>query len=106
MSNIRTKEADLAAIKARCELNYTIANHPKFSSNPIVKAALANAKASEAAFLAAVAEADAARGFRIWSTYRHVRETCVVADEAHAALRAVVELAEGEAHAWIVPRTL
>jgi hypothetical protein len=96
MSDTRTKEADLAAIKARCELNYTVASHPMFASNPIVIAALANAKASDAAFLAAVAEADAARGFRIWSTYRHVRQAGAASDSAHAALRAAIESAEDE----------
>src|ERR1700737_1212597 len=96
MSDARTKEADLAAIKARCELNCTVASHPTFASNPIVIAALANAKASDTAFLAAVAEADAARGFRIWSTYRHVRQACAASDSAHVALRAAIESAEDE----------
>jgi hypothetical protein len=94
MPDTRTKDADLAAIRARCELNYTVAGHPKFAGNQIVMAALATAKASEAAFLAAVAEADAARGFRIWSAYRHCREACAAADSAHAALRAAIEIAE------------
>jgi hypothetical protein len=94
MPDTRTKDADLAAIKARCELNYTIASHPNFSGNPIVIAALANAKACDAAFLAAVVEADAARGFRRLSASRHVRQACAASDSAHAALRAAVESAE------------
>jgi hypothetical protein len=96
MPDSRTKDADLAAIKARCELNYTIASHPKFADDQIVMAALANAKASETAFLAAVAEADVARGFRIWGAYRHCRQECAAADSAHAALRAAIESAEQE----------
>src|SRR6516225_150184 len=96
MSDIRTKEADLAAARARCELNYAVASHPKFAGNQMVMAALANAKASEAAFLAALAEADAARGFRRWSTYRHCRQACAATDRAHATLRSTVEIAEQE----------
>jgi hypothetical protein len=96
MPDTRTKDADLAAIKARCELNYTVASHPKFAGNRIVMAAIANAKASEVAFLAAVAEADAARGFRIWGAYRHCRQACAVADSAHASLRGAIESAEKE----------
>jgi hypothetical protein len=38
---------------------------PKLLAIPLVIAALANSKASYAAFLAAVTEADAARGFGI-----------------------------------------
>jgi hypothetical protein len=94
-----TKQADLAAIKAWFELNYALASQPKLADNPVVIAALANAKASETAFIAAVAEADAARGFRIWSTYRHVRQVSAQPDSAHAALRAVIESAEADLRA-------
>lgn len=86
--------ADLAALKAGWELNYAIASHPNFASNRIVQAALANAKASDAAFLAAVAEADTARGFRIIKTYRHVRRTAALSEKAHATLRVAIERAE------------
>jgi hypothetical protein len=96
MPDAQTKDADLAAIKARCDLNYTIASDPKFAGNRIVMAALNNAKASEAAFLAAVAEADTARGFRIWGAYRHCRQACAAVDSAHATLRATIESAENE----------
>jgi hypothetical protein len=82
MLDARTKEADLAAIRARCELNYIIASHPKFAGNRIVLAALANAKASEAAFIAALAQADASRGIRIFGAYRHCRQACAAADHA------------------------
>ena len=89
-----SKARDLAAIKAGWELNYTIARQPNFAGNRIVQAALANAEASDAAFLAAVAEADAAHGFRIIKTYRHVRRTAASSEKAHAALRAAIERAE------------
>jgi hypothetical protein len=99
MSDTRSKEADLAALKASAELNYSVASHPMFAGNPIVIAALANAKASDAAFFAAVVEADAARGLRIWSAYRHVRRASAASDKAHAALRAAVESAEDQHNA-------
>jgi hypothetical protein len=92
-----TKEADLAAVKARMEMNYAIAGHPQFAGNPIVSAALANAKASDAAFLTALAEVEAERNFfRMWKTHRHFREACAAADQAHAALRAAIESAEDD----------
>ena len=92
-----TKEADLAAIKARIEINYAVANHPMFAGNPIVIAALANAKANDAAFFAALAEVEADRSFfRAWSTRRHFLQACAAADKAHAALRASIEIAEAE----------
>jgi multidrug resistance efflux pump len=94
-----SKEADLAAIKARVELNYAVASHPMFAGNPIVVAALANAKANDAAFFAAVVEADAARGLRVWSAYRHLRQASAASDKAHATLRAAVESAEAEYNA-------
>jgi hypothetical protein len=49
------KDADLAAIKARYESNYAlITNDPKIANDPVIVAALAKAKASEAAFYAAL----------------------------------------------------
>jgi hypothetical protein len=49
------KDADLAAIKARYESNYAlITNDPKIANDPVIIAALAKAKASEAAFYAAL----------------------------------------------------
>jgi hypothetical protein len=51
-----SRDADLVAIKARFESNYAlVASAPKIASNPLVIAALANAKASEAALYAALA---------------------------------------------------
>jgi hypothetical protein len=95
MSN--SKEVDLAAVKARMELNYSIASHPKFAGDAIVAAALANAKASDAAFFTALAELEAERSFfRMWRTHRHFREACAAADKAHSALRAAVEFAEAQ----------
>ena len=90
MTDAATKEADLASIKTRYELAFAIANQPKIASNPVVIAALAHAKATYAAFLAALAEADAAHGFRILSTYRHVHQTGNAADSAFAALGAAI----------------
>ena len=97
MTDTRTKEADLAAMKARMEMNYTIAAHPKFAGNSIVSAALANAKASDAAFFAALAEVEAERSFfRMWKTHKHFRQASAAADQAHATLRAAVESAEDD----------
>jgi hypothetical protein len=49
------KDADLTAIKARYESNYAlITNDPKIANDPVIIAALAKAKASEAAFYAAL----------------------------------------------------
>jgi hypothetical protein len=92
MTDARTKEADLAAIAAACELNYVIASH--FPNDPIVVAAVTHCKATYAAFVAAMAEADAARGFRRISTAGHVRRACRAADAAQAALRVAVEQVE------------
>jgi hypothetical protein len=79
------------------ELNYSIASQPNFAGNPLVAAALANAKASDAAFFAALAEVEAERNlFRVWRTHRHFREACAAADNAHATLRGLVEIAEDE----------
>jgi len=92
MTDSRTKKADLAAIAATCEMNYAVAS--QFSDDPIVVAAVARCKATYAAFIAAMAEADAARGFRRISTTMHVRRACAAADAAQAALRIAVENAE------------
>jgi hypothetical protein len=91
-----TKEADLAAVTATCELNIAVASHPKFADNLIVVAAIANAKANHAAFIAAVKDADAARGFRRLSAYSHVRRACAASDGAQKALIAAVRAAEDE----------
>ena len=55
------KDADLAAIKARYKSNYAlIANNPKkIANDPVIIAALAKAKASEAAFYAAFENVEA-----------------------------------------------
>jgi hypothetical protein len=73
-----SKEADLAAIKARYEFNYAlVASDPILAGDPLVIAAVANCKASYAAFLAALAEVEAERSFfRMWSTHRHFRQAC------------------------------
>jgi hypothetical protein len=92
MTDARTKEADLAAIASAYELNYAVAAN--FADDPIVAAAVAHCKATYAAFLAAIAEADAARGFRRISTARHVRRTSEATDAAQASLRAAVHEAE------------
>jgi hypothetical protein len=92
MSDARTKEADLAAIASAYELNYTIAAN--FADDPIVVAAVAHCKATYAACLAAMAEADAARGLRRISTFRHARRAGMAADAASASLRAAVREAE------------
>jgi len=98
MSDPRTKDADLAAIKARYEFNYAlVASNPKIADNPLVIAAVTNSKASYAAFLAALAEVEAERSlFRMWRTHRHFRQACAAADSAHAALRFAIESAEDE----------
>ena len=93
-NDITTKQADAA--KVWCELNYAIASHPKFADNPVVIVALANAKASEATFIAAAAEADG----RSWDPHRepHVRQVSAAIESAHAALRAAIESASGSDH--------
>jgi hypothetical protein len=95
MPDLRTKDADLAAIKARFESNYAlIASDPKIASNPLVIAALANAKDTDAAFYAALENVEAKRNFlHWWNTYRHFRQASVAAEKAHDALRAAVERA-------------
>lgn len=59
-----SSDPDLAAMKARYELNYRlIDSDPKLASSPIVIAALATAKASEAAFYAATKDVETQRNF-------------------------------------------
>ena len=88
-----SKDADLAAIKTRYESDYAlIASDPKIVNDPLVIAAIANAKASDAAFYAALEDVEAKRNFlHRWNTYRHFRQTSVAAEKAHDALRAAVE---------------
>jgi hypothetical protein len=95
------KEADLAAIKARFEFNYALVDsEPTIAADPLVGAAVANCKASHAAFVQAVADADAARqftglkAFRIWGADKRVREMCAAADQAFRGLRFAIEQAE------------
>jgi hypothetical protein len=94
-----SKEADLAAMKARWDFNYALVeSNPKIADHPLVIAAVANSKASYAAFLAALAAVEAERSFfQIWNTHRNFRRTCAAADSAYAALRAAVEIAERDA---------
>ena len=93
MTNARTKEADLAAIATKVEFNCNLAR-TNFGNDPLVMAAVANVKATYEAFLAAVAEADAARFFRRLSADRHVRQCSMAADQAFHALRFAMEQAE------------
>lgn len=77
-----------------------VVSRPLIASHVLVIAAVANAKAAETAFYAAVAEADSAKGvIQTWRTYRHVRDTCAAVDKAHAQLRAAVQIAEDDAEA-------
>jgi len=70
------------------------ASDPKIANNPLVIAALANAKASDAAFYAALENMEAKRTFfHRWSAYRHFRQASLKAEKAHDALRAAVERA-------------
>jgi len=73
MPNFR--DADLAAIKARYESNYAlITNDPKIANDPVIidafrrfRQAAAKAKASEAAFYAALENVEAKSNFlRRW----------------------------------------
>ena len=89
------KEADLAAIVAQCEVNFAVASHPNFANDAIVIAALASAKASLTAFVAAVKDADAARGFRRLSAFGNVRRASAACDVAQRTLIAAVRTAEG-----------
>jgi hypothetical protein len=99
MADDASEQGDLAAIRARCEMNYLVASQPKFAHNPLVIAAVASAKASEAAFHAAAAKADAAPWFLMYGAHCHVRETCAALDRDQAALRAALQCAEAAAAA-------
>ena len=65
------KDADLAAIKARYESNYAlITNDPKIANDPVIIAALAKAKSSEAAFYAALENVEAKSNLlRRWARF-------------------------------------
>jgi hypothetical protein len=92
-----SKDADLAAIKARYESEYAlIANDPKIANNPVVSAALAKAKASEAAFCAALENVEATNFLRRWTAFRRFRQASIAAEKAHDKLRAAVKTAEIE----------
>ena len=93
MTDARTKEADLAAIASKVKFNCTLAT-TNFGDDPLVMAAVDNVKATHEAFLAAVAEADAARFLRRLSADRHVRQCSMAADRAFHALRFAMEQAE------------
>jgi hypothetical protein len=81
---------DLAAIKARYESNYAlITNDPKIANDPVILAALAKAKASEAAFCAAVENVEAKGNLlRRWGAFRRFRQAAMAAEKAHDKLRA------------------
>jgi hypothetical protein len=99
MADDGSEDGNLDAIKARCEMNYLVAGQPKFARNPLVNAAVASAKASEAALHAAVAKADAAPWFLMYGAHCRVREVHAELDRAHAALRATLESAQAKADA-------
>jgi hypothetical protein len=82
------KDADLAAIKARYESNYAlITNDPKIANDPVIIAALAKAKASEAAFEAK------SNLLRRRGAFRRFRQAAMAAEKAHDKLRAAVKAA-------------
>ena len=89
------KDADLAAIKARYESNYAlITNDPKIANDPVIIAALAKAKASEAAFYAALENVEAKSNLlRRWGAFRRFRQAAIAAEKAHDKLRAAVKVA-------------
>ena len=89
------KDADLAAIKARYESNYAlITNDPKIANDPVIIAALAKAKASEAAFYAALENVEAKSNLlRRWGAFRRFRQAAIAAEKAHDKLRAAVKAA-------------
>ena len=90
-----SSDPDLAAMKARYELNYHLVDRdPKLASNPLVIAALARAKASEAAFYAATKDVEAQPNFfRRWNSFRRFRQAAIAAEKAHDELRAMVKKA-------------
>jgi hypothetical protein len=87
------KDADLAAIKARYESNYAfVTNDPKIANDPVIVAALAKARASEAAFYAALENVEAKSNFlRRWGAFQRFRQAAIAAEKAHDKLRAAVE---------------
>ena len=89
------RDADLAAIKARYESNYAlITNDPKIANDPVIIAALAKAKASEAAFYAALENVEAKSNLlRRWGAFRRFRQAAIAAEKAHDKLRAAVKAA-------------
>jgi len=97
MADDAGETGELAAIKARCQLNYVVAGQAKFARNSLVSAALANAKAIEAALDAAAAKADAAPWFLLYGAYCRVREVCAELDKALMELRAALDCAEANA---------
>ena len=83
------RDADLAAIKARYESNYA---RQKLRTKYI--AALAKAKASEAAFYAALENVEAKSNLlRRWGAFRRFRQAAIAAEKAHDKLRAAVKAA-------------
>jgi hypothetical protein len=88
-------DPDLAALKARYESNYAlVTNNPKIASDPIIIAALAKAKASEASFYAALENVEANSNFLSrWGAFRRFRQAAIAAEKAHDKLRAAVEAA-------------
>src|SRR5271170_5394121 len=90
-----SRDADLAAIKARYESEYALITGPKIANNPVVIAALANAKASATAFYAALENVEAKRTFlRRWSAFRRFRQAAIAAEKAHDKLRTAIKTAE------------
>jgi hypothetical protein len=89
------RDAHLAAIKARYEANYVlITNDPKIANDPVIIAALATTKASEAAFYAALENVEAKSNLiRRWGAFRRFRQAAIAAEEAHDKLRAAVKAA-------------
>ncbi len=92
-------DVDLAAIKSRYESECALVTGPKIANNSVVIAALANAKASAAAFYAALENAEAKRTFLgRWGAFRRFRQASMAAEKAHDKLRATVETAEADRH--------
>jgi|SRR5271156_3324595 len=92
-----SKDADLTAMKVRYASIYAIiTNDPKIANYPVVSAALLNAKASEAAFYAALENVEASNFFRRWNAFRRFRKASIAAEKAHDKLRAVVKTAKLE----------
>jgi hypothetical protein len=88
-------DADLAAIKARFESNYAlVTNDPKLANDSVIIAALAKARASEAAFYAALDSVEAKSNFLWrWGAFRRFRQTAIAAEKAQDKLRAAIKAA-------------